>query len=436
MEHWVNGESLGRESAMNVQAMNNDAAIPGWPTHPPRLRLTGSDDRPHVETARPVTLIGSRRDCDLFLRNSDVSKVHCAVLNTGDEILAADLGTRAGTYVNGQRITVAVLKDGDEIEIAGESVRVCIEGACEFPTDAYSAETGWPESLTPMLRLITPDRNYDLQSLPAVIGRRHSCQIVLDTPDVSLAHALLFAIRQQPVIFDLGSRSGTYLNTQRVMLARLQAGDCIRIGGVDLSIESVELRAKSLSAVCGDLECDCTTPGSIAPHAPGTNRSLETPANCDDHGDEGVAAFVSVADSDASREPVSRDSSTPSTGGNEADSRPREADLLRRLADLETREERLEAWEKELGRREDLLVKRETDHAAAACRLKQFMESLGEAWPVTALGLGLGPTDEETSASSNSTESGREDDIQPDSSAEPLPGPLVTRALFPIIGKH
>lgn len=421
---------------MNVQAMNNDAAIPGWPSHPPRLRLTGSDDRPHVETAQPVTLIGSRRDCDLFLRNSDVSKVHCAVLNTGDEILAADLGTRAGTYVNGQRITVAVLKDGDEIEIAGDSVRVHIEGACEANADADSAEAGKPKSLTPILRLITPDRNYDLQTLPAVIGRRHSCQIVLDTPDVSLAHALLFAIRQQPVIFDLGSRSGTYLNTQRVMLARLQAGDCIRIGGVDLSVESVEFRAESLLAVRGNFESDCTTQRSIIPHTPETNQSCETPANRDDNGDEGVSAFVCVADTGVPREPTSRDSSAPSTTRNEADSRPREADLLRRLADLESREARLEEWEKELGRREEMLVKRETAHAHAARRLKQFMESLGEAWPGTALGLGFGPTDVETYASSNSTESGRVDEIQPDSSDEPLPGPLVTRSLFPIIGKR
>jgi hypothetical protein len=69
-----------------------------------------------------------------------------------------------------------------------------------------------------------------------VIGRRHSSQVLLDTPDVSLAHTLLFMTEGCPAVFDLGSRSGTFLNGERVMLAWLNNGDRLCIGGEELSV--------------------------------------------------------------------------------------------------------------------------------------------------------------------------------------------------------
>ena len=72
--------------------------------------------------------------------------------------------------------------------------------------------------------------------LPAVIGRRQACQVVLDTPDVSLGHALLLAIEGRLAVFDLGSRSGTYVNSERVTLVWLRPGDHLSIGGEQLTV--------------------------------------------------------------------------------------------------------------------------------------------------------------------------------------------------------
>lgn len=59
---------------------------------------------------------------------------------------------------------------------------------------------------------------------------------MLDTPDVSLAHALVCLVAGRPAICDLGSRSGTLVNGQRTDLAWLADGDQVEIGGERLTV--------------------------------------------------------------------------------------------------------------------------------------------------------------------------------------------------------
>ena len=66
--------------------------------------------------------------------------------------------------------------------------------------------------LTKPLVLRWKEDEFRLDSLPAVIGRRQACRVLIDTPDVSLAHALLLTINECPAVMDLGSRSGTFIN--------------------------------------------------------------------------------------------------------------------------------------------------------------------------------------------------------------------------------
>ena len=387
---------------MSLQALNFDDLTQHSSAHPPRVRLACGDEQTAVETAKLVTLIGSRRDCDLYISNSDVSKVHCAVLNTGDEIIAADLGTRGGTYVNGQRITVASLHDGDEIEIASETVHVGISGADSSLRSVNSKDASTRHSRAPALQLTTPEQRYEAPELPAVIGRRHTCQIVLDTPDVSLAHALLFAIRGRPVIFDLGSRSGTYLNTQRVMLSWLKPGDCIRIGGVDLGVQWAEASRSDAGVIDGASACVSNDAGAARP----------APENAG--GSAGLAARLT-------------------------DLAARETALARRQAELDALEARLRTRESELQQRENLLNKRESAHTEAACRLKRLMDSLGEARPVVGFQDDSDRPASQPSAKktppSNAARKSQAMQADYTGTDEPLPAPLVSHALFPPIGK-
>ncbi|MFQ5804818.1 MAG: FHA domain-containing protein [Phycisphaerae bacterium] len=213
-------------------------AEPTLPAGAARLRIAAPAGQPtaHVETCQPVTLIGSRRDCDLFIGQDDVSKTHCALVNTGSAIIASDLCSRCGTFVNGQRISAAALHPGDEFHVGSVPVEVRFLDAPAGSATGAACENDADSGLPAPLRLNGAEQEYELAALPAVIGRRHACQVLLDTPDVSLAHALLFTIGGCPAIFDLGSRSGTYLNSERVTLAWLRDGDRLCIGGEELSL--------------------------------------------------------------------------------------------------------------------------------------------------------------------------------------------------------
>ena len=223
---------MGQDTTTHVRAE------PTLPSGAPRALLSAPADHPtaRTETAHPVTLIGSRRDCDLFISHGDLSKVHCALVNTGTAIVVADLCSRSGTFVNGQPVSVAALHAGDQLCVGSVTVDVQLLDVPDGSAAGAASENDAGTALAAPLRLIGADGQRELTTLPAVVGRRHTCQIVLDTPDVSLAHALLFAIEGCPTVFDLGSRSGTYLNGERVALAWLNDGDLLSIGGEELTV--------------------------------------------------------------------------------------------------------------------------------------------------------------------------------------------------------
>jgi|GEM_PF-5788305 len=318
---------------MNQPRTNLACSAPVLPANAPRVRLTTlANASAFVETSRPVTLIGSRRDCDLVITNSDISQLHCAVINTGGAVIAADLGTRSGTFVDGRRIMSTELHDGSRLRIASEWIGVRVQ-------NGPSANNASPPTRDlfdpPLLRLSGADQQFFVPSAPTVIGRRHTCQIVVDTPDVSLAHALLFELAGRPVVFDLGSRSGTYLNNERVTLARVEAGDSLCIGGVDFQLTS-------------DLNADVEA----------------------ERRGESLASVQDMPASSTAERPEPENS----------------AELAKREMEQAARVNRLMKMERDLDRREAELAKREAANAEAARRMKQFMEALGEAHQVVGFG--------------------------------------------------
>lgn len=68
----------------------------------------------------PETGIGREPGCDVRIDSGYVSKHHAAVRIGSQGYTLADLGSSNGTYVNGHRVTLAVLKDGDRVEIGSE----------------------------------------------------------------------------------------------------------------------------------------------------------------------------------------------------------------------------------------------------------------------------------------------------------------------------
>jgi pSer/pThr/pTyr-binding forkhead associated (FHA) protein len=105
------------------------------------------------------------------------------------------------------------------------------------------AGTDWPAALP--IKLGT--KTFDLAQTALIVGRRTGCDLVLDTPDVSLTHALIFAHRGRPVVFDLGSRSGTFVDSRRIHQAPLRNGARLTIGGLTFTVECPNVPGANVS---------------------------------------------------------------------------------------------------------------------------------------------------------------------------------------------
>ena len=115
-----------------------------------------------------------------------------------------------------------------------------------------------------MPRLIVLARNSSVRQInitgpSATIGRAVDNQVRVDSDKVSRRHALIEWTGDHYLLTDLGSRNGTYLNTERVVHSRpLGNGDAITLGDCQLrflysTTMLPPLEALRLVTVAGDL---------------------------------------------------------------------------------------------------------------------------------------------------------------------------------------
>lgn len=79
-----------------------------------------------------VTRAGRHPDSDIFLDDITVSRRHAEVLRAADGFSVRDVGSLNGTYVNRERVDVAPLRNGDELQI-GKFRLVFLGGALGQP---------------------------------------------------------------------------------------------------------------------------------------------------------------------------------------------------------------------------------------------------------------------------------------------------------------
>ena len=71
---------------------------------------------------------------------------------------------------------------------------------------------------------------HPLQGAELMVGRDRTCSIVLAHPAVSRKHAKITFEGAAPVLEDLKSANGTYVNNARVDRVKLKVGDVVRFG--------------------------------------------------------------------------------------------------------------------------------------------------------------------------------------------------------------
>lgn len=65
----------------------------------------------------PVTVLGRGSEADIVVSDTGVSRRHLEIAVTPDGVIATDLGSTNGSYVEGHRISAATLVDGNSLSI-------------------------------------------------------------------------------------------------------------------------------------------------------------------------------------------------------------------------------------------------------------------------------------------------------------------------------
>ena len=192
---------------------------PGGSDTGPRLvvQLPGRPEETFA-VAKPETTIGRDPGNDLVLDSLVVSRRHASLHLRDGVYWLRDLSSVNGTTVNGQRVTEAALRGGDIIRIG----------------DAQGNNVGLVFHLpgaTPSQGTIQLGRRELGQATVFVIGRDPSANLQLDHPTVSRLHAEVRLTTAGPLLRDLGSSNGTFLNGALISGARpLSPRDVVQIG--------------------------------------------------------------------------------------------------------------------------------------------------------------------------------------------------------------
>ena len=90
---------------------------------------------------RLPAVLGRDAHVDVHLDDQCVSRVHCEVSDLNGTLVVRDLGSKHGTYVNGEKVTQASLLPGDRLMVGLSSFEAQYERRRTKPSIAGEHET-------------------------------------------------------------------------------------------------------------------------------------------------------------------------------------------------------------------------------------------------------------------------------------------------------
>lgn len=112
-----------------------------------RLVVTDAQGRREVPVDRPVFVIGRRTSADLQVTSRDASREHAEITREGDAYRLRDRGSRFGTFVNGEPVTVPrLLVHGDRISLGrADGVEIVFVSDDSLGTGLRSGTSAMPD---------------------------------------------------------------------------------------------------------------------------------------------------------------------------------------------------------------------------------------------------------------------------------------------------
>ncbi|MCX8037893.1 MAG: FHA domain-containing protein [Candidatus Sumerlaeia bacterium] len=190
---------------------------------------------------KDIISIGRARDNDVVIDNRAVSRSHARIRREGEQYVLTDLESANGVFVNGKRITKAILQHDDVITIGKHTLTFKHEtvGEQTLIAEAYGADRTILVERIPTASLVIirgrqRDQTYAIEKSEVTIGSSRDCDVCLNEWFVSKVHAVIHRQGQEFLLRDAGSWRGTKVNDVAVTQWILKNGDEIQIGGARL----------------------------------------------------------------------------------------------------------------------------------------------------------------------------------------------------------
>ena len=87
------------------------------------LRITTEEGSARQEELCDAVVVGRSPQCQIRVRDDDVSRQHCRIEPSQEGWIVIDLGSKNGTFVGSDRVDRHVLKDGDEMRIGPATLK-------------------------------------------------------------------------------------------------------------------------------------------------------------------------------------------------------------------------------------------------------------------------------------------------------------------------
>jgi hypothetical protein len=101
------------------------AGKPATNQAPKALKFAAGEEGKAFETSlqrRNSVVIGRAPDCDVVIQDLKASRQHCRLTRNQDGFLLEDLGSKNGTYVDGQKITEPVFLKTNHTFKVGDTI--------------------------------------------------------------------------------------------------------------------------------------------------------------------------------------------------------------------------------------------------------------------------------------------------------------------------
>jgi pSer/pThr/pTyr-binding forkhead associated (FHA) protein len=84
--------------------------------------LYGNEPLQTVVMDETTCTIGRGEDADVVIDDRTVSRLHCELRANDEGYVLRNLGSRTGTFLNGMRVSEAVIRPGDEVQLGRHTI--------------------------------------------------------------------------------------------------------------------------------------------------------------------------------------------------------------------------------------------------------------------------------------------------------------------------